>query len=635
MRKVRQSEMSWAENSRRAEWNLPVILGSFLLSLVLAEAQTQPSATSNAVSKALQARSEKKLSIPKKPLKLLGTFSLRDDLSATKATVSDVVWFGFDDKERIGLMRFAGGADYSFALMDQDGRLIHEQLLLKQTGPLMAADLKCGWVTGDRWVIVACGIGTEEKTAAWWLEGVTGKLEPIRGFSCPTVRALTGSGDGGFVALVVNHMSLTTEEEVIAFDSAGMRRWRIGEDSQNRKAPFRPGDITLTGRGQLAILDKIQAAVHFFGPDGRHTGAIELEKAWGRKPTYPDQISGEPGGGLLIRDLHGSSPIVIMDATGKVVSQFELKYPDGRVMDPTHGVKVSPSSKIWACDEDSLARVSDAGIAEPFPGPSAANSRLDQIAAVTVDQRGHICAVDARTGAIHIFDQNGKRVRVCNPSPTDFPEMYSGTHVAMAETGDVFLSNGNAVAAPVKYLQFGPDGRRLGDKEFALDQAGEKWYSLPTDGRLLVMGLHAAFIVSGNGNVLKKVERRPDNSLLENVLGASVAADGSFAIASHESGRTGDFNVSLYSPEGEPVRMITMPAKCVPSCFAFTGKYLASCTETEICLFNALGEPVLAFKYPLEHFKDHWWICFATESGRELWMVSPGLKKVVRFELPE
>jgi hypothetical protein len=68
-------------------------------------------------------------------------------------------------------------------------------------------------------------------------------------------------------------------------------------------------------------------------------------------------------------------------------------------------------------------------------------------------------------------------------------------------------------------------------------------------------------------------------------------------------------------------------------CFAFTGKYLATCTESEIRLFSPLGEPVLSFRYPLENLKDHWWVCFATQGGRELWMVCAGLKKVCRFEL--
>jgi hypothetical protein len=572
---------------------------------------------------------------PKRPLKLLGTFLLRDDVPVTRASIRDVVWFGFDDRERIGLLRFSGGGNYSFALIDPDGKLIHEQLLLKQTGPLLAADLKCAWVSGDRWIVVASGIGSEERTAAWWMDGVTGKLEPIKGFSCPTVRSLVGSGDGGFVALVVNHMSLTTEEEVIAFDSTGARRWRIGENSQDKKAAFRPGDIALTGRGQIAILDKIQANVHMFGPDGRHVSALDLEKAWGRKPNYPDEISAEPRGGLLICDLHGSPSIVRMDSAGKVVSQFDLKHSDGRVMDPTRGVKVSPSGRVWAGDDDSLARFTDEGIADLVLGPAAVSASLSQVAAVAVDQRGHLCAVDARTGAAHVFDQNGKQVRVCSPNPSDFSEMGVGTHVTIAESGEVFLTGGNTLPAPAKYVQFGADGRRVGVKEFGLDHVTEQWYSLPAAGGFLVLGYQDAFIVSGEGKATRKIQRRADNNWLDYPQEASVAADGSFAIVSGRSGGKGGFFVNLYSAEGNPIRTILMPTNCVPSCFAFTGNYLATCTESELCLFNAVGEPVLSFPYPLEHLKEHWWLSFATQNGRELWMVCPALKKVVRFEMPE
>jgi hypothetical protein len=92
--------------------------------------------------------------------------------------------------------------------------------------------------------------------------------------------------------------------------------------------------------------------------------------------------------------------------------------------------------------------------------------------------------------------------------------------------------------------------------------------------------------------------------------------------------------VSVYSPEGEPIRTVTMPGACRDSCFAFTGKYLATCTESEVWLFSAEGEPVLKFVPPVERFKDDSYQCFATHGGRELWLVSTASKKVARFELP-
>ncbi|HWH70976.1 MAG TPA: hypothetical protein VNT26_16425 [Candidatus Sulfotelmatobacter sp.] len=60
----------------------------------------------------------------------------------------------------------------------------------------------------------------------------------------------------------------------------------------------------------------------------------------------------------------------------------------------------------------------------------------------------------------------------------------------------------------------------------------------------------------------------------------------------------------------------------------------ATCTESEICLFSPLGEPVLSFQPAVEKFKEQWWRGFATQSGRELWLVSAERKQVWRFELP-
>jgi len=90
----------------------------------------------------------------------------------------------------------------------------------------------------------------------------------------------------------------------------------------------------------------------------------------------------------------------------------------------------------------------------------------------------------------------------------------------------------------------------------------------------------------------------------------------------------------LYSADGDPIRTVILPATCMDYCFAYTGGFLASSTESAICLFTPKGEPVLSFECELEKLKEHSWTCHSTKVGQELGMVSNGLKKVCRFALP-
>lgn len=153
-----------------------------------------------------------------------------------------------------------------------------------------------------------------------------------------------------------------------------------------------------------------------------------------------------------------------------------------------------------------------------------------------------------------------------------------------------------------------------------------------------VSDLVNAFLVEGDGKVIRSIERRPDRNWLDVTRDASVAPDGSFAIV------TGggywykkSWLVSLYSAAGNPVRILSFPAACMDFCFAYTGKYLATRTENDICLFDATDEPVLKFSPAVDGFNEvrtQRWLCFATMGGTELWLVCADRKSVWRFELP-
>jgi hypothetical protein len=229
-------------------------------------------------------------------------------------------------------------------------------------------------------------------------------------------------------------------------------------------------------------------------------------------------------------------------------------------------------------------------------------------------------------------------LRVCKPDPSDIKSKLFRAHAAAFDDGTVYFSDGESFPGKPRFIQYAPNGQRVGVKEFGLDQVKEHWYAQTQAPHFLVLGYQNAFLVDGIGKVARTIKRRPDRNWLDVTSGASVAADGSFAILSgggHWLGKP--WHVNLYSATGEPVRLVTMPAGFMDSCFAYTGRHLATRTESDICLFKVTGEPLLQFSPPVDEFKEirnRRWSCFATVGGRELWLASLDRKSVWRFELP-
>jgi sugar lactone lactonase YvrE len=576
---------------------------------------------------------------PSQSLKQLGAFTLREDGPVTRSPIRDINGFDLDGQGRIGFIRREASDRYTFVHLAPDGKLLRE-IPLTIPAKLFTNDYpKAACLEGDRWIVAISDRSPGGKASAWWLDATSGKLTAISGFDSPAIKNIAGSRDGGFVALVVTHSKYTMESAMIAFDKTGKPRWQIKQDyNGGDKALFSPEDVTVTTGGRIAVLDNIRKTIQLFSTNGSFLTSLKLQNAWGRKPNYPTDITADKNGGVLVTDFQGSPPLVRMGASGKVLHQTAPKHRDGRAIDVVRGVRVTPSGHVWVCDGECFIRLGDDGVADLVLGNAPAEEKLGNIATLTVDQQGHLYAVDERTGAVHVYDDSGNRLRVCKPEVTDFKGKLVRAQVAAAPNGTVYLTDGDSWPNKVRFIHFAPDGKRLGVKQSGLDIGHEQWYPLRTREQILVLGYHDAFLVDGNGKVERTIQRRPNHKWLEDPRGASVAPDGSFAIMTDgRSWSEKPWQVNLYSSVGEPVRTVTMPSNCENSCFAFTGKYLATRSDSDICLFKATGEPLLKFSPALDEFKDatnHEWVCFSTRGGSELWFVSVDRKSVVRFELP-
>jgi hypothetical protein len=299
-----------------------------------------------------------------------------------------------------------------------------------------------------------------------------GKTWPIAGFTTTVLSKVAGFPDGGFV--VKGGLAVATSDNSLsAFDDRGKRLWKLpgNGDSNDPAALFSPEDLTVTTDGMVAVVDVIRKTVQFIDRTSKHHHTVDLKKAWSREPRYPAGLSADRDGGVVVKDFQGYPPIVRMNADGTVRSQMTRRLKDGQTTHLRYA-QVAPDGALWVSDGHSLYRLVESGTAHRVLGEAPDARRLDDAAGVTLDGKGRIYAVVARTGAVHIFGPDGRWLRVCVPVSGDVPDELFLPHLTVADSGDVYLGLG--VALNHRILHFSSEGRRVGIETSKLDEISEK-----------------------------------------------------------------------------------------------------------------------------------------------------------------
>jgi hypothetical protein len=420
---------------------------------------------------------------------------------------------------------------------------------------------------------------------------------------------------------------------VIAFDREGKRRWSVEKDPTDPSLELHRYGVAATSKGSIAVLS--MKAVDIFDADGKYLETIRLETAWKRKPNYATRITADWKGGFLVEDFGGKSPVVCMGTGGDV--RLELpppRFEDGRAA-TLRNFRVAPDGGAWASDGSCIAQVGDDGAIKITLGSAPSTQSLDEVATVTMDARANLYLVEGRTGAVHVFAPDGKRLRTCNPQPADFPGRLLRSHATVDAEGNVYVAVEGDPLARSEYVQFSPRGERVGKKSFGLDRISEEWHAQPSGSNLWVVSYQAVYLVDPSGKPLREVRRQPDGDWLESIGPAGVAPDGSLAVAS-SSRAGGRWAVSIYSPTGEPLRTIPVPIAW-PSRLVFDGKRIVLGGDTDALILDAQGEnPVVRrmdfAEAALEAGK--WWCFLPAPSPAELWIVDGRTKSILRFALP-
>src|SRR5581483_2771764 len=158
----------------------------------------------------------------------------------------------------------------------------------------------------------------------------------------------------------------------------------------------------------VMVIDVIQHKVAVFGPHGSLDRTIDLEKAWGRTPSYPSGITPDAERGFIVEDFGAAIPYVRMRADGTVRGELRPQYDDGRPTGRLFQLRARLDGALWGADGEALLHLGEDGVVQETVGTPADADHLGEVVALSLDAAGRIYAADRRSGAVHVFSHEGK-----------------------------------------------------------------------------------------------------------------------------------------------------------------------------------------------------------------------------------
>lgn len=500
-------------------------------------------------------------------------------------------------------------------------------------------ELRPQWypVTDHSWIVTQSPYGEGAKATAWNVDDRTGVVVRLESFDAPFVQDVAGFGDGRFVVLAQEKGKYTMQDVVIACDAKGARLWTLEQDyaSKGEGALFSPEAVAVTGTGRVCVLDNIKKSLQFFDASGKFQQFVDLEKAFGQEPNYPSGLEWDSDGGVLVDDFDGQPRLWRLDAGGVVRSKMSPRLADGRVIEALpRRARIAPDGRMWSTDGGRLYRLDAQGVVDLEIGAKLSADVLGKPSAIAIDLLGRALIQDEDTGAVHVFDERGKRLFVCKPEPADFGTVSSIAHLAALPDGGVLVENGSGFQAS-SYLTFDAQGRRTAMRKDLPDNLSVS----PTSGARAGTryGGHLVF-VDDAWKVRKDVERKPDRRWLVSPEGPAMGPDGTIAVVDGPEFMSRNEEppvIALYSKDGEPIRVVPILADVHAYRVALGRDWAVLSSYGPECRLVKLDDgSVKRFVLPASDAKNQRIGFGFSPDGTELRVLDATSRKLHRFALP-
>jgi hypothetical protein len=572
---------------------------------------------------------------PEKALRYLGPVKLG---GATRQhnPIRDVHHFDLDDAGRYGFVRRDGGCDLTFVTgaAAEDARSIH----LGRPGQQDCSRTLVAWAGGNTWLVTLEYAGAESGTGGWWVDRATGIT---RAFVLPagvsSVRAIAGSRGGGVILLAersrADGLVVELDTRLFRIDSPGNEDRGFGASANRSDSELlSPDDVAVLASGEVVVVDVVRHAVAVFRSDGAFERTIDLEKAWGREPSYPSGIAPDTDGGFIVEDFDGRVPFVRMRIDGSVRGELRPRYTDGRSTGRLFRVQAGGDGTLWASDGEAFLQLGDDGLVSGVVGAPASVDDLGVAVAVVLDGADRIYAADRRTGAVHVFGPDGKLDHVCRPRSGDLKDSLTSPSLTATHDGRVFLGLDDGILEHRGYLEFSNSGDRVARHRW--EDRSRAWD--PATGGFWAVRDNEVVAIGEGGQVTATIARRRDRRWLGWISGIAVAPDGSLAVdaSSNAVTREEGSSLNLYAANGTPTGLIELRSSASSGVFAYDGRNIAFWESREVSVVDAAGQPVARFTPQPQGREAADWPLFLAAQGRELWMFHGAEKTMHRYELP-
>lgn len=567
------------------------------------------------------------------PPPAIATLRLREIATATLAggpaprgDVRDVEAFGFDAEGRLRFVRREPErAHFTLLLVTTAGATEHASSV---TLPLLPDAGRVRWcpLAAGRWLAAVSGCCEGVSAQAWVVSEADGTASALEPFDFQAFVSAAALSDGGFVALAKYQYKFTSKDVLRGFDTAGKTRWTVEGGALDGHL-FSPQSVCVSTRGEVVVLENIRGRLQVFDRDGHWLRAIELEKAWARAPVYPSEIHADVDGGVLVRDFAGHPGLVRMHVEGPVESstwsQFEAARQDGSSVDAlARFAQVAPDGRVWTTDEQLFLRLDAQGVADSVLGQPAESDVLGEPGATEIDHQAHVLIQDARSGAVHVFDRDGKQLRVCKPDPKAVSDPSTIDRIDCAPDGSIRAPSG---ADGPRRLRFGPEGDWRGLEE---EPEGDIAFVPGTD-RAWTRTNTGLVLRDGQGKELARLERTPDGRFFEGVNDFRTGGDGTLFVL------CGGSSVVLFDALGRPVKQIALAGRRDRWRVAGSRRFIAvSGYGAELALVAIESGEQRAVEIGGSGSDGSSWTFGFAPDGEELWGLEVDARRLHRFALP-
>ena len=582
---------------------------------------------------------------PAARLKYLGTFPLCGGKPAAPPhPVRDVADFDVDDQGRFGFVRREqddnGRPFCSFVLVDPDGNPVVAGLRPAQDfGDKNHGSQKVAWLRAARWVVTDCESGPGGKARAWFIDvdpGAVGSAA-FEKFDGAAADSIAGRTDGGFVVLGTRLEKYTGSHELACYDPRGWRRWLVGTNYADERQLFSPEGVAVDrARGDgVVVVDNLRNALQFYDGSGAYARTMSLEKAFGRKPSYPSGVAVQRDGTLVVHDFDGSPQVWRIKPDGTLLDKFEPRFQDGQKLE-IRDVKLSPDDRVWTTDGKRLLRLGQDGTVDRALGAAPNDESPGRIGAIALGPQGTVYTAAGDGAAVQVHDRGGKLLRVLKPAPQDFSSSDPLHRLTVAGDGSACVAGWRG-----PYLRFRPDGSRVGTEKLGLDDVTETWHFVPGTSRRWVVGYEELWLVGEDGKVVREIRRQPDGNWLAKPEAVGVAPDGSAAVvATGPDDAAARLNV--FAADGAPVKTVSLGASGMFPSVAFDGKRAVVSRGAQLLLVNVERASVVELEMPGSpgqqgDLSEAYWEVLFSPNGKELWALDLQRQqsRIERFEVAE